>query len=334
MTAIPNADVKSTTRSMKLSIALTTFNGAAYLADQLRSYAEQTRPPDELVVVDDGSTDESVSMVRNFAATAPFPVHVFENPTRLGVTANFEKALASCTGDVLFPSDQDDFWEPGKLERMAAHMAAHPRVLALACNATLIDADGRSLGRDFWTALAFTPPQLREMDDGGAFEVLTKRNLAAGMAMAIRRELLQIALPIPPCWIYDGWLALMAAADGRFAVTPDRLVQYRLHGRNAVGIAHLRWRERLVRATTTRSDLLALHLEQTRTLMARLPSSVPEQRVAYLQSRAAHHEVRLGLGERWLNRCRLIVEELRTGRYQQHSQGWATAAKDLLRGTG
>src|ERR1043166_3411462 len=101
---------------MKLSIALCTYNGAAFLREQLESIAAQTRTPDELVISDDQSTDGTLRLIEEFAETAGFPVRVSVNESNLGTAKNFEKAISLCRGDVIMLSDQDDVWHSDRLE--------------------------------------------------------------------------------------------------------------------------------------------------------------------------------------------------------------------------
>ncbi len=93
---------------LRISIAMCTYNGARFLPEQLASFAAQERLPDELVVCDDGSTDATMEILQDFAATALFEVRVERNPQNLGFVRNFEKTLSLCTGDIVFLSDQDD----------------------------------------------------------------------------------------------------------------------------------------------------------------------------------------------------------------------------------
>src|SRR5579862_5382051 len=99
---------------MRVSIALCTFNGEQFLGEQLASLARQTRLPDELIVCDDGSQDGMLPLVERFARRVQFPVQLSINSRRLGVTANFARAISECTGDLICPCDQDDVWEPEK----------------------------------------------------------------------------------------------------------------------------------------------------------------------------------------------------------------------------
>ena len=101
-----------------LSVAMCTYNGARYVREQLDSIAAQTRPPDELVVCDDGSTDATLAILEGFAAAAPFPVRIHVNPTQLGMPKNFEHAIGLATGAAIALADQDNVWYPHKLERL------------------------------------------------------------------------------------------------------------------------------------------------------------------------------------------------------------------------
>ena len=103
---------------MKISIALCTYNGEKFLREQLDSFSVQTRLPDEVVVGDDCSTDRTVEILEEWAKTAPFRVEIVRNPQNLGYEKNFEQTMLRCTGDVIFPSDQDDVWLPEKLSRL------------------------------------------------------------------------------------------------------------------------------------------------------------------------------------------------------------------------
>src|SRR5882757_11091931 len=106
-----------------ISIAMATYNGGKYIRQQLDSFAAQTMLPSELIVTDDGSSDNTLEIIAEFVATAPFPVRVERNEKNLGYRANFMKAASLCKGDLISFSDQDDIWLPQKLEKCAAPFA-------------------------------------------------------------------------------------------------------------------------------------------------------------------------------------------------------------------
>ena len=99
----------------RFSIALATFNGEAYIGEQLDSLARQILLPDELVVCDDGSVDNTVAIVQEFQNAAPFSVKIHQNSKRLGFADNFLQAATKCSGDWVAFCDQDDIWFPEKL---------------------------------------------------------------------------------------------------------------------------------------------------------------------------------------------------------------------------
>ncbi|HUA36732.1 MAG TPA: glycosyltransferase, partial [Candidatus Binataceae bacterium] len=105
-------------KETRISIAMAVCNGERFVREQLESFSRQTRLPDELIVSDDASTDDSIEIVRSFAATAPFTVRVLANQKNLGCSKNFERAIQACTGDLIFLSDWDDVWLPNKIAVM------------------------------------------------------------------------------------------------------------------------------------------------------------------------------------------------------------------------
>lgn len=98
-----------------ISVALATYNGEKYLREQLDSLLAQTLQPCELVVGDDGSTDQTLDILQKFKADAPFPVHITQNPNSLGFGDNFLATASRCHGDWIAFCDQDDVWLPRKL---------------------------------------------------------------------------------------------------------------------------------------------------------------------------------------------------------------------------
>ena len=101
--------------SQSVSVAMATYNGEAYIHEQLESLASQTLLPAELVVTDDRSSDRTLEVVESFARNAPFPVRIYRNDRNLGFADNFFNAAARCNGDLIAFCDQDDKWLDHKL---------------------------------------------------------------------------------------------------------------------------------------------------------------------------------------------------------------------------
>ena len=95
---------------MMISIAMTTFNGESFLKDQLESISNQTYLPDELIISDDCSSDNTIKIIENFIDRAPYEIRLIKNIKNNGFTKNFEIALNACQGDIIFLADQDDYW--------------------------------------------------------------------------------------------------------------------------------------------------------------------------------------------------------------------------------
>src|SRR5574344_1421651 len=130
---------------MRISIAMCTYNGGRFLAEQLDSLLQQHRRPDQVVVCDDGSTDNTLELLADFSNRAQamgVAVLVHPNPRNLGYVRNFEQALALCDGDLVFLCDQDDIWHREKLQRYAQQFIARPALMLLHSDARLVDAQG------------------------------------------------------------------------------------------------------------------------------------------------------------------------------------------------
>ena len=123
----------------RISVAMCTYNGAHFLAPQLESFVVQSRLPDELVVCDDGSSDDTVAILQAFARRAPFRVRIEVNDVTLRSTKNFEKAIGLCTGDLIATSDQDDVWLPEKLALCEAAFARDPHIGLVFSDAEIVE---------------------------------------------------------------------------------------------------------------------------------------------------------------------------------------------------
>ena len=318
----------------RISVALCTYNGAAYLPEQLDSIAAQQRPPDEIVVCDDGSTDGTLQVLRDFAARAPFSVRLYESEVRLGPTKNFEQAMGLCEGGLIALADQDDVWHPLKLARCAEVFARRPPVGAVFSDAELIDAQGRSHGGRLWMATGFTRAEQRRVVHGGAIGVLLRHNVVTGATLVFRAEFRESIVPIPPSWIHDGWIALVVAAQADLLPLSLPLVRYRQHGQQQVGTAPAGWQAQLARARRTEAAAYLALAQQYRCAYQRL-AATPAVRgrravLAAVRAKVQHARARARIREAPWRGAPLLLRELAGGRYHRYSRGWRSAARDLL----
>jgi glycosyltransferase involved in cell wall biosynthesis len=229
---------------MKISIALCTYNGEKFIAQQLESFLNQTVLPDELIVCDDNSSDETLALLENFKAKAPFPVQIYVNVPNLGARENFAKAISLCTHELIFLSDQDDVWLPEKTANYRDFFIANPDCLLLFANAYLIDDQGERIQSFLWDLMKFTPQTaLKWTNNQNALKSLMMgRNFVTGATVAFHSRLKESALPFPDLksqgWWHDGWLALMAAALDGLKYLPTVLTEYRLHQNQQLGVGN------------------------------------------------------------------------------------------------
>ena len=220
----------------KISIAMCTYNGERFLADQLASIAQQRRLPDELVVCDDQSTDRTVPILREFAASAPYPVRLVVNQRNLGYTANFAQAIRLCDSELIALSDQDDIWHPDRLERSVREFS-NPETALIFSDADLIDARNRPLRGTLWRRLGFLGHRQQDLLRG-RFVVLAKHRFVTGATVMFRAALRERFLPIPAGWVHDEWIVLVVAAFAELHPIQQPLIRYRVHGAQQVGFSN------------------------------------------------------------------------------------------------
>ena len=221
---------------LSLSIALATYNGERYLAEQLDSIIRQTRLPDELVISDDASVDATRAIVLDFARHASFPVRLLINSERLGSTRNFEVAISACDGDIIFLCDQDDVWYSNKIALIEKRFMDDPGAGVVFTDADVVDQNLHLLGLRLWEAVRFRPWEQIRFEAGDAFSVLLRRYVVTGATMAFRSRYRDLLLPIPDIWVHDAWIAMLMGATSNLAALPTPLIAYRQHGANQIGI--------------------------------------------------------------------------------------------------
>jgi hypothetical protein len=254
---------------MDISIAMCTYNGSRFLETQLHSISRQLKLPLELVICDDGSSDDTSEIVQRFAATVPFAVRFHRNAGTLGSTKNFEQAMKLCRGEVIALCDQDDLWEPEKLSVMAAVLEAEPAIVGVFSNARLIDGDGSALPDDLWRRVGFNQ-QRQERFKEDAPAVLIHSDVVTGATFLFRSEWLSRMLPIPREWVHDGWIALLLAILAEVRALPVCPMSYRIHAAQQVGAPEVAWHDHLSTETNKARAAHRLHAARLRLIRERI----------------------------------------------------------------
>lgn len=213
-----------------ISIALATFNGGAYIQEQLDSLAAQVLHPFELVVSDDGSIDQTIDLILKFAKSAPFPVKLVQNPARLGYGLNFLNAASRCTGTHIAFCDQDDVWLPQKLARINAILQGGHFDL-VAHSARVVDRHLNWLGANFPDIAVEKLLDQEDKTDGifwPGFTLTISQSLLSkvNLALSSAQESTNFA--------HDE-LICQLAVDHACYVISEPLALYRQHGNNLIG---------------------------------------------------------------------------------------------------
>ena len=211
-----------------ISVAIATYNGAAHVREQLTSILAQLGPRDEVVVVDDASTDDTVAVVQGLGDPR---VRVTARDHNLGYVRTFAEAMALTAGDVVMLSDQDDVWVEGRVERLLAGLE-HTEVVA--SDVVLLGDDAPLLSpfrRRPWRLAPSASGHARR----NGLRMLAGLMPYYGCAMAVRRSALDLVLPLPP-WLHEShdlWIATVGNVAGQMTHVGGPTVRRRIHEANA-----------------------------------------------------------------------------------------------------
>ncbi|MBK8288966.1 MAG: glycosyltransferase family 2 protein [Cellvibrionales bacterium] len=206
-----------------ISIIVTTYNGAKYLAAQLDSILAQTYTGLEIILSDDASTDDTWAIAQRYAAKDPRIV-LIRHEKNVGLHANLGGALERATGMYIAISDQDDIWRSDKIEKQLSLLGCAVGVYS---DSALIDAAGNSIGFTLFESLNIKPgPDITKTVP------LFFKNAVSGHALLFHRSLLSMVLPFTDDFIFDHQLALAASCFGGLQFCDEPLVYHRIHGGN------------------------------------------------------------------------------------------------------
>jgi glycosyltransferase involved in cell wall biosynthesis len=196
-----------------------TYNGGKYLREQLDSIYGQTMVPDEIVVVDDCSTDNTIDILEEYKTSCGLKYYI--NEKNLGYNKNFEKAIMLCSGDYILLCDQDDVWLPQKVEKCYNEIVKYPidtPALVSCFSSTdpniLITKKGKKLRSGDWR-LNYT------------------LYVSQGCTLMFNRFLKEEILPFPDSMMYDAYLGLAASLIGNRWFIGEELMYYRIHQANS-----------------------------------------------------------------------------------------------------
>lgn len=249
-----------------VSVVIGTFNGEVYLEEQLRSVLEQTYTHLEILAIDDGSSDGTVRILREYAALDP-RLRIVINERNLGFIRNFEKGCSLSKGHWIALCDQDDYWAPDKVQKMVAAIGQYPMVY---CDSELCGEDLRPLGKRISDLVHY-----QSFDDCRQLCVFSRMY---GHATLITRELFDKASPFLEEVPHDGWLAFHATLFGGVAYLPEPLVKYRQHAGNVFGVVGRKKKKQQL-ADKKRKELARVRIRMEAYYRACPEQLVPQKRL-------------------------------------------------------
>lgn len=328
---------RTTAPPLRISVAMCTYNGSAFLAEQLDSIAAQSRLPCELVVCDDCSSDATPEIVAKFARNVPFAVRFLRNPTNLGSTGNFEQAISLCTGDLIALCDQDDIWMPEKLARQAELLERDPELGGVFSDALLISEGSQPLGKQLWESIFFTLREQEMFKAGRAAAVLINKNVVTGATLMFRASMRPLFSPVPTCWVHDGWISWMLVMYSRLSFIEKKLISYRIHVGQQAGIGPsassqprnlLEWLEKVKNEEPAR---VSAHVRELEELKQRLVLGNGFQNRAVLSALQQKIYFLVGRSSPYSNRLERIGWILwNSGNYHRYENGLKGLLRDLV----
>jgi glycosyltransferase involved in cell wall biosynthesis len=325
--------------NFRISIALCTYNGGNYLEEQLMSILNQSRLPDELVICDDGSSDNTIAILEEFRKRAPFKVSININKNNLGSTKNFEKCINLCQGDLIFLSDQDDYWIENKLEIIEQEFKKNNKLKLIFTNGLVVDKNLRLSGYTLFESLGFDKRKRKKMDEDREFDVLMYRDVITGCTMAFKKEALKANI-YPEGWIHDAWIGVTIAAlyPGSIQYLKNPLIHYRVHGENQVGA--FRW-DNVGHNQAFFSYIKKNQFDQIEKAyynLQKLKNDLEASNIVINDKGTKkrfdrlylHFEKRMNLNRSWINNLNIALIELITLRYSIFSRGVLTLFRDLF----
>jgi len=198
-----------------------TYNGSQYLEAQVSSILLQLRVNDELIIVDDKSSDTTVQILEGFNDSR---IKIIKKIINSGVVKTFEQAIDNATGDIVFLSDQDDIWLSNKVEKILLVFQKYPDVTLVLSDAQIIDSEGQVTGDSYF--------KIRGKFAADPFSNFIK-NKYHGCTLAFKREMLEVFLPFPSnIPMHDIWIGIVNGIYGKAFYIDESLIQHRRHNSN------------------------------------------------------------------------------------------------------
>lgn len=219
--------------TIKISVAMAAYNGERYILKQLETIRQQSLNVDEVIIMDDGSSDETVDIVQNYINKYHLNHwHIFQNEKNKGYALNFYEAIKRCSGSLIFLCDQDDLWYPDKVKIVTELMDAHTDIMSVSTSYDLCDAEGEIIPNPGIS-------HVRTKNDG-TIEYLSLNDFMGsscvrGCTMCIRKSIIdgEKLYDLKSNLGHDWLLNVYACLKGKNVYLNRKLSAYRIHQNNS-----------------------------------------------------------------------------------------------------
>lgn len=219
----------------QIDIVMATYNGEKFIEAQIGSLLNQTYQNWHLIIRDDGSTDQSVHILKEYKKQFPTKISILESKKHLGACLNFGELLQHSTADYVMLCDQDDVWLPEKIEVSFKGMLqleakyGKEKPLLLFTDLKVVASDLMVIARSFWEYEKINP-------NNTTVNRLLVQNVVTGCTIIMNKKLRDLSTPIPSeAIVHDWWTALVASVFGHMHYINIPTVLYRQHGQNDIG---------------------------------------------------------------------------------------------------
>lgn len=218
---------------MKKSVLLCTYNGEKYIYEQIESIINQSENVDEIIISDDCSNDNTIDIIKNNFLNCEIDIKININKENLGFKKNFYNALELCSGDIIFFSDQDDVWMSNKVKRVMEIFKENTNALLVFSNAEVTD---QKLNKVSYLLDDVHFDDSIMNDSYSQLKNILADNFITGATMAMKKDLIDKAMPFGTNWPHDYWFGVVAAINCGLYVIKEPLIKYRQHENNTIGI--------------------------------------------------------------------------------------------------
>lgn len=232
-----------------ITVCIATYNGEKYIKEQLNSILFQLSLQDEVIVSDDGSIDDTISIIKSFNDNR---IKIIDGVHRQSPTLNFENALKEAKGDYIFLADQDDVWKDDKVKICLKWLQYYDCIIS---DAEVTDEN-----------LKITSPSLYKLMNikSGRFYNILYKNGYTGCCMAFTRRVKDAALPFPKdIPMHDIWIGNVAASLYKVKFIDDKLIYFRRHSLtiscNGKGSRYSLYKQLMFRISTVKNIILLIH---------------------------------------------------------------------------